>query len=143
MKSQDPERYSKVKQIEDAILAGEKKDPKTGRENKLGKDDEIVELEPEDHLWLWLANKLGPAVPPDGSLPLPSEAREVFERGLGNASIRHPENQLHVLATLEHYFAGRAEGLAVRFEKKDKNKNKGRRKGRRQPTRTPPRARRR
>lgn len=138
MKSSDPGRYKAIKKIEEKILAGEDVDRKTGRAFKLKEEDELVELEPEDHLWLFLAGKLSPAIPPDGSLPLPSEAREVFEHGLGRARIMHPENQAFALEHLEHYFAGRAEGLAVRFEK-PKGKGKGDRSRRLGSRRRPPR----
>lgn len=124
MRSSDPGRYKAVEKIEKAIHDGEEIDPKTGRVNKLRTEDELVELEPEDHTWLFLAGKLSAAIPPDGSLPLPSEAREVFEHGLGRSRIMHPENQAFALEHLEHYFAGRAEGLAVKFEK-PKKKGKG------------------
>jgi hypothetical protein len=136
MKTGDPGRYRVVKATEEALLAGELVDPKTGRANKLAEDDAAVELEPGDHLWLQLARWLTPAVPPDGSLPTPSEAREVLEHGLGLGAVRHPENRRYVLETLEGYFAGRAAGLAERFEKPEKKKDRG---GRR--SRTPPRKR--
>lgn len=145
MKSQDPGRFKAVQKIEEAINNGEEVDPKTGRPNLLRPEDELVELDPEDHLWLYLAGKLSAAIPPDGTLPLPSEAREIFEHGLGRSRIMHPENQAFVLEHLEYYFAGRAEGLAVKFEK-PKEKGKGDRPkhlGRRRSPRKPTRARRR
>ncbi len=140
MKASDPGRHKKVQEIEDAIRNGEDVDPKTGRPNQLRPDDELVELEPDDHLWLYLAGKLTAAVPPDGSLPTPSEAREVLEHGLGGAAIMHPENQLFVHEMLEWFFAGRSEGLAEKFEKP---KPRGRGGRRRSPRSTPSRARRR
>lgn len=122
MKSEDRGRYKRIRDVEKRLEAGETVDPKTGRKIKLRKEDELVELREGDQLYLWLAGELEAAVPPQGVFPLPSEAREVFEHGLGRAAIRHPENQHLVLSVLEHYFAGRAEGYEVKFKKKDDGK---------------------
>ncbi len=154
MKSSDEARYNRVIEREEALLepadpdTGEvfdgdgrvialvvdpvtdaRVDPKTKRPIKLPKDDELVKTEPEDEIWMWLADQLTPALPPDGSLPVPSEATHVFEHTLASCRIRHPENQAFALETLRYYWAGRSEGLSFRFEKPKEKSPKRKRRG--------------
>lgn len=118
MKTIDLGRHNNIEQIQEKIDAGEKRDPKTGREWVLGEADKAVSLEPEDAIWLWIADLMAATIPSEGSQPDPQKAVWVLEHGLGAAEICHPCNQEWLMNFLRHgYFGGRSEGLNDKLEK--------------------------
>ena len=137
MKSGHLGRYKSVKEIEEKLLAGETSDPKTGRRWKLSAEDAIVEPEPDDLIWLLLADKISAAIPPveGAALPDPVKAYWILENGLGVSAICHPANQEYVMWMLGPYFQGRSEGLAERFETPKARKGAKKSAGRRPPKR--------
>ncbi len=127
MRALDEGRYDAVKNIEERLANGETKHPLTNEplENQLAVEDRPVQLEPEDDLWVFLFDHMHSAVPPDGTLPVPSEEDLVFDR-LG---IRHPDNREFVRLVLRDMWAGRAEGMSARFERGDRSPRRPGKKG--------------
>lgn len=107
---------------------------------------EIVDLHPDDHLWIFLADALLSAIPPEGVLPDTQKAHWILENGLGHGAIRHPLNKEYALRHLRDFFQGRQEGLndSLETEKKARrSKEKTNRKRGRSPSVSKPRRRRR
>lgn len=119
MKATDPDRFGLIERIEERLNNGETKD-KVGRPLKLADEDAIVELQPEDELYLWLFSQISGAIPPDGTFPTPSEEDHVLDR----IGIYHPENRAHVRDTVRLMCAGRAEGMNSKFEKPKPERSK-------------------
>ncbi len=113
MKSIDEGRHRNIEKAEELLRQGITKDPKTNRPINLPEEDQPVTLEPEDYFWQMIESEMSAAIPPEGSIPVPSEEQIIFNR-LG---IRHPENQRFVRDTLGFMWAGRAEGLNDKIDK--------------------------